>query len=192
MIIKKLKLLFLVSVVLLLSSVVPTYAFTDAALRNASDGGKKEELELNPFNAQLATDFSKTGVTLRTNPIEAINSVITVLLSFMGIGTIALMLYAGFRWMTAGGNDDAVTQAKKTLRNAVIGLVLIMTAYSLTIFVARTVQRETGSFGVGGGRFSGSASLAPTRDTETGELGIGGEASGSFGDASGSSSFFAE
>lgn len=135
------------------------FAFTDAALRNASDYQGPEEIDANPFNAQALQEFSGTGVGITTNPIETVNQVIRVLLSFMGIGTIALMLYAGFLWMTAAGNDEAVTKAKKTLQNAVIGLVLIMSAYSLTIFVARRVQRESGSYGVGGGRFSGSASI---------------------------------
>ena len=96
----------------------------------------------------------------KANPLFLINQIVRVLLSFLGIGTVVLMLYAGYRWMTAGGNSEQVEHAKKTLRNAVIGLILITMAYSLTIWVARRLQRVSGSYGVGNSlEFSVSGSI---------------------------------
>jgi hypothetical protein len=37
--------------------------------------------------------------------------------------------------MTAGGDDKQVTEAKTMIRNAVIGLVIIMASYALSNFV---------------------------------------------------------
>lgn len=46
-------------------------------------------------------------------------------------GTLALVMfiYAGFTWMTAGGNMEAVKKAKATLIYAVLGLIITMSAY---------------------------------------------------------------
>ncbi|MBU0660911.1 carbohydrate binding domain-containing protein [Patescibacteria group bacterium] len=58
------------------------------------------------------------------------------------LGTIALvlMVYAGFIWMTAGGQEDKIAQAKKIMINAVIGLVIILSALAIVQFVIRSLQ----------------------------------------------------
>ena len=46
-----------------------------------------------------------------------------------------LFIYAGFLWMTAQGKQDQVKKAQDILRNAVIGAVLIVSAYVIVNFV---------------------------------------------------------
>lgn len=43
--------------------------------------------------------------------------------------SIVLVMVAGFRWMTAGGNATAIGSAKTMMGNVVIGIVLILGAY---------------------------------------------------------------
>ena len=50
------------------------------------------------------------------------------------------MIFAGFLWMTAGGNDEKVSQAKKTLAAAIVGLALLLAAYAISEFVIGYVQ----------------------------------------------------
>jgi hypothetical protein len=69
------------------------------------------------------------------NPVEIIGALIGVALSFLGIIFLVLTIYAGFTWMTAGGNETKVLRAKATLRNSVIGLIIVVSAYSITRFV---------------------------------------------------------
>ncbi|MBI4121959.1 MAG: hypothetical protein HY461_01370 [Parcubacteria group bacterium] len=62
----------------------------------------------------------------------------------LSLGSIAfivllLCLYAGYLWSSARGNDDQVATAQKILRNAVIGLILIMLSYALTSFLFRAI-----------------------------------------------------
>lgn len=73
-----------------------------------------------------------------------IANIIRVALGLVGIIMVGLGLYAGFLWMTAGGNEEQITQAKSVLRNAVIGLAIILSAYSIVSFVMNML-------GVGGG-----------------------------------------
>lgn len=110
-----------------------------------------------PFTSglrEVGTALPEEYVSQEADPIMIINRIIKIALSFLGIGTLALMLYAGAIWMMAGGIEEKVTEAKKTLKNALIGLVLVMMAYSLTVFVGNSVLRSSGS-GYGGGFFSG-------------------------------------
>lgn len=64
-----------------------------------------------------------------------ISTIVRTALSFVGVILLLIIMYAGFRWMTAGGNEDQITEAQTWLRNAVIGLALIVLAYALAYFV---------------------------------------------------------
>ncbi len=66
---------------------------------------------------------------------ELIGNVIAVFLSVLGIIFVVLIVYAGYMYMTAGGEDDKVKKAKKLLGQAIIGLVIIIAAYSISAFV---------------------------------------------------------
>jgi len=61
--------------------------------------------------------------------------IIQVVLGLLGTIALVIILYAGFKWMTAGGNEEGIKSAQKILTAAVIGLVIILTAYSITRFV---------------------------------------------------------
>jgi len=61
--------------------------------------------------------------------------VIKVILSMLGIIFIILLIYAGLGWMTSGGNEEKVGKAKKTITAAIIGLVIVLSAYAITVFV---------------------------------------------------------
>ena len=62
-------------------------------------------------------------------------SVINVVLGFLGIIAVGLILYAGFKWMTAGGSEDKITEARKLLVAGVIGLIIIFAAFAIANFV---------------------------------------------------------
>ena len=64
-------------------------------------------------------------------------------LGLLGIVTTCIIMYAGFKWMTAGGNEDDVATAKKTLTAAVIGLIIIMSAYAISTFVISSLYKST-------------------------------------------------
>ncbi len=75
---------------------------------------------------------------------------------FLGVIAVLIILYAGFLWMTAAGEVDKVDRAKKTLISAIVGLVILLSAFGITSFViSRLLEAGTG---FGGG---GSSSSAP-------------------------------
>ncbi len=66
---------------------------------------------------------------------DIIGGIISALLGFLGIIFLIIIIYAGFLWMTAGGNSDQIDKAKKWLINGVIGLILLLAAYAIVNFV---------------------------------------------------------
>ncbi|PLX26576.1 hypothetical protein C0581_04050 [Candidatus Parcubacteria bacterium] len=77
------------------------------------------------------------------DPRIIITSIINVTLGLLRIIATVLILYAGFRWMTSGGNQESVDTAKKTLFAAVVGLVIILSAYAISNYVLTNLYKAT-------------------------------------------------
>lgn len=75
---------------------------------------------------------------------EIIANVIRVALGLLGIIAVVIIMYGGWLWMTAGGNEEQIGRAKKTLINGAVGLAIILSAYSIVLFVMNLL-------GIGGG-----------------------------------------
>jgi len=59
-----------------------------------------------------------------------IGTIITAVLSVLGVLFVILTILAGYRWMTASGNEEAVGKAKKALKQNVIGLIIVVSAWA--------------------------------------------------------------
>ena len=55
------------------------------------------------------------------------------------VGTLFLAydVYAGYLILTSGGQEEPLTKAKNTLRTAIIGIIVTLSAYSLTVLAGR-------------------------------------------------------
>ena len=69
------------------------------------------------------------------DPRLIVSNIVRLLLSLIGTILFVLIAYSGFRWMTAQGNDEQVAQSKKTITNSTIGLLVILSAYGITILI---------------------------------------------------------
>ena len=93
-----------------------------------------------------------------TDPRIIITRIINIVLLFLGVIAVALIIYAGFIWMTSGGNEDKIDQAKKILRNAVIGLVIVLSAWGIATFILTKLMGALNSGGNGNNNASSSTS----------------------------------
>jgi len=67
------------------------------------------------------------------NDLEVmIPHIINIALSLVGIFFLILMLYSGFLWMTARTDSKAIEKAKENIKNALIGLIIVLGAYAIT------------------------------------------------------------
>ncbi len=96
--------------------------------------------------------MNQTAVAAGVNPnqdlITLIGRLINIFLSLLGVVFLVLMLYAGWMWMSSNGDAEKIKKAQVTIRNAVIGLLIIGAAWAIVAFVIGWLTGEYG--GVGG------------------------------------------
>ena len=89
-----------------------------------TDGGLKETAE----SANIDLGVSGEG----QNIFIIIRFVIYVILSFVGVIFLILLIIGGYLWMTSLGNEQQLSRAKNIVRNSIIGLILVISAYAIT------------------------------------------------------------
>jgi hypothetical protein len=82
----------------------------------------------------------KARLQSSTNPAELAALIIKSLLALVGIIFFILILYGGFLWMTAAGNETKITKAKTLIIQAIIGLLIITSAYVIAAFVSSAIE----------------------------------------------------
>ncbi|MFA6304632.1 MAG: pilin [Patescibacteria group bacterium] len=108
-------------------------------------------------NAAGAANLSTTEAGPRRITINIIN----YLLGFLGIYFVISIIYAGYQWMSSGGEEDKIQGAKDRLKNSIIGLVIILSAGIIVAYVTNIVTRTTTDYYYGipaGGNPDGSCS----------------------------------
>lgn len=78
-----------------------------------------------------------------TGPEKMISTIITTVLSFIGVIFLVLAIYGGFIWMMARGNEEEVTKAKNIIQNAIIGLVVVIAAYGISWYIINALGAAT-------------------------------------------------
>jgi hypothetical protein len=76
---------------------------------------------------------SDSGVI--TDIPSLIGKVVGAGLAFIGVIFFILIIYGGFSWMTARGNEQEVIKAKELFYAAVIGLIIVLSAYAITSYL---------------------------------------------------------
>lgn len=99
---------------------------------------------------QSAAGLSDTSLS------QIIGNIINVILGLLGIVLVGIMIYAGIIWMTAGGDPDKVTKAKKYLLNSVIGLAIVLSSWAIANFVINALNDAVNDTGSSGGYSSGA------------------------------------
>jgi hypothetical protein len=90
----------------------------------------------NLLNAGKNLDAAaKKAGTTEGDVSSIVGIVINAMLTLVGLFFLILMVYAGYLWMTARGEADQVEKAKKIIVGALIGLVIVLSAYAITVFV---------------------------------------------------------
>ena len=99
---------------------------------------------LDPWGGKETNIGDELGLGNR-DPREIAASVIRVILGFLGIIAVIIILLGGFKWMTAGGNEDKVGEAKKLIIAGVIGLIIILASWGIATFVINALVSATGN-----------------------------------------------
>jgi len=84
-----------------------------------------------PLDALKQIGIRAYGTEIPKDPKMMAGEIVQIVMGFVGIVFLILIIYSGFRWMTSGGNEKAIEAAKGTIKNSVIGLLLIIIAYAI-------------------------------------------------------------
>lgn len=69
------------------------------------------------------------------NLITNIGKIVSIFFSILGIIFVILMLYAGYNYMIAAGDQSKVEKALSTIKRAIIGLIITVGSYAISDFV---------------------------------------------------------
>lgn len=107
-------------------------------------------LMASPAFAAISSGLEETGKQAgyategaRSLP-EIIGSIIGAFAGLLGTIFMVLMVYGGWLWFTSQGDPKQVQKAKDVIINSLIGLAIILAAYSITNFVLGSLLTSTG------------------------------------------------
>ena len=84
---------------------------------------------------ELGRAGERAGTTELSDPALVVGRAINIVLSLMGLIFLVLTVYAGYIWMTARGEEEKITKARKIIISSLIGLVIVVSAYAITFLV---------------------------------------------------------
>ncbi len=114
--------------------------------------------------ADLGTAVVENNLKLgSSSPVQIILRIIQLFLGLLSFLTVIIIMYSGFLWTTSGGNEEKISKAKKLLKNAVIGIIIILSAWGITAYVLSALV------GSGNGKYSSEL----TNSVSTQNLGLG-------------------
>ena len=96
------------------------------------DGGAEETAE--------GTGHLGSNVFVPGELTSGVAVIVYIVLSLVGIIFLLLMMYGGYLWMTAQGNDQQVEKAKRIIVSAILGLAIVMAAYAISWFIINAFQ----------------------------------------------------
>jgi len=79
------------------------------------------------------------GVGYNTSPDQGLMVVVGIIiqaaLGLLGAIFIIIMVIAGYKWMTASGNEQNVEKAQSMIKRAIIGLIITLSSWAVWTFI---------------------------------------------------------
>ncbi|MEK7496778.1 MAG: pilin [Patescibacteria group bacterium] len=93
----------------------------------------------------LTETAKQAGIpTESVEPTKVASAIINTVLGIVGVLAVVMIIYGGFLWLTSGGNEEKLSQAKTLLQNVVIGLFIILASYAIANFIVSSLKKATG------------------------------------------------
>jgi len=91
---------------------------------------------------QYNTAAGSGGLGKASAPQRIIERVIYIILGTVGMVFFVLIFYGSYSLVTAGGDEEKVKKALAIIRPAIIGFIIILMSYGITIFIGSRVQQS--------------------------------------------------
>ncbi len=90
---------------------------------------------LNQAMEQVKTAAEPAELANPIAPQAVITDIIRRVLTLTGALFMILMVYGGYIYVTARGEDEEIQKGTKIIQAAIIGIVIVLLSYSITMFV---------------------------------------------------------
>jgi len=87
-----------------------------------------------------------TSIPATLGLAQVVGSVVRVFISLLGIIFICYTIYGGYLWMTAAGSEEKISKAKVTIRDGIIGLIVVLSSAAIYIFIRSALVSSSGAF----------------------------------------------
>lgn len=121
--------------IVILTSACGLFSFVSTTYAAATPAAPAADDSYGLADTAKQSGLSKYGSSV---PVLA-GSIIGTALSMISVIFFILMVYGGFLWMTAHGDEGTVTKAKETIIGAIIGIIIILASYAITNYVTTSV-----------------------------------------------------
>lgn len=85
------------------------------------------------------------GAGAVTSPGLVVGSIILVVLGLLGMIFVILLTYGGFLWLSAAGEEDKVKKAQGLIIHSIIGVFIVIAAYTIASFVLEQIGTAVGA-----------------------------------------------
>jgi len=75
-----------------------------------------------------------------TDIAEIISSLLNYVLGIGGVVSVIYLIMGGFKYITSGGSEKAVGEAKNTILYAIVGLVIIIAAFAIKNYIMLRIK----------------------------------------------------
>ncbi|MBI5413066.1 PKD domain-containing protein [Candidatus Peregrinibacteria bacterium] len=138
MIKKKLTIAILSSLIFALFAAIPV-AHAEAcqdindAIGGFLDCGTEDVVSFVGFKSQIGLTGEGLDPELKkaNNAREFIVNVVNFALGFLGLISLVIIIYGGFMYVTAAGNEEQAGKGKKAITYALIGIIIILASYAI-------------------------------------------------------------
>lgn len=94
----------------------------------------------------LGTTQVESNISLgNKSPLDTATNLINTAMLFLGIIAVVIVLLGGFKWMTAMGSEEKITEARKLMVAGVVGIIFILSAWGIANYVLKTAVTVTTS-----------------------------------------------
>jgi hypothetical protein len=89
--------------------------------------------------------FGGGGISSSSSLTELIGNIIKIALTFAGAVAVVFVIIGGYQYITSAGNEEAAEKGKKTLINAIIGIIIIVMSYVVINVITNLVSSPSGN-----------------------------------------------
>lgn len=86
-------------------------------------------------NTAITGGYEKS--TDKTTLLASVGDIINIALGLLGALFIGFMVYAGFTWLTANGDEKRVEKATSIIKTSIIGLIVTLSSWAIWTFILK-------------------------------------------------------